>query len=372
MNAPSRFEDADPGIRTEQPRARAVGQSLVEFAVFVPVLLLVLLMAVDFGRVYLGWVNLTNVARIGANFAAQNPDAWQGGGNAAVQTRYRQLMAFDAQEINCTLPTPLPAPTFVDSSYSVGSRVRVDLDCSFGLMTPFLTNIVGDGAGNVSVRSSATFTIRFGSLDIGVIGGSVPGPTPSPTPVPTPSPTPTVAPTATPPGMTPDPATPTPAPPAISFYGESTSTDASGGGPPGSVDENMIVGLPGLTVTFRNTTTGPQGNCTWAFGDSGTATSCGNTVSHTYNARGLYTVTLTVDGFSLARTNYVLVGCKVPAFSGVRLNAALGAWTTEGFSSSNFSSLPGSGNYKIGYQSLAGGLVNPPGGCDGAAVQVGP
>jgi hypothetical protein len=34
--------------------------------------------------------------------------------------------------------------------------------------------------------------------------------------------------------------------------------------------------------------------------------------------------------------------------------------------------LTGSGNYKIGYQSLAGGLVNPLGGCSGATIQVGP
>src|SRR4029079_9282836 len=91
------------------------GQSLVEFAIVIPVLLSVLLMAVDFGRVYLGWVDLTNVARIGANFAASNPDAWQGSGDATVQLRYRQLMARDAQNIDCTLPSPLPEPPFIAS-----------------------------------------------------------------------------------------------------------------------------------------------------------------------------------------------------------------------------------------------------------------
>ena len=32
----------------------------------------------------------------------------------------------------------------------------------------------------------------------------------------------------------------------------------------------------------------------------------------------------------------------------------------------------GSGNYKIGYQSTAGGIVNPTGGCSGASITVGP
>ncbi|MGH2463352.1 MAG: TadE/TadG family type IV pilus assembly protein, partial [Candidatus Limnocylindria bacterium] len=41
------------------------GQGLVEFAIILPFLMLVLLMAVDFGRVFFGWVGLANASRIG-------------------------------------------------------------------------------------------------------------------------------------------------------------------------------------------------------------------------------------------------------------------------------------------------------------------
>ena len=41
-----------------------------------PVLLFLTLIALDFGRVYLGYINLQNMARIAANYAANNPDAW--------------------------------------------------------------------------------------------------------------------------------------------------------------------------------------------------------------------------------------------------------------------------------------------------------
>lgn len=367
--------------RGSSPRAR--GQSLVEFAIVVPVLLLVLLFAVDFGRVYLGWVNLNNVARVGANFAALNPSAWQGSGDAALQARYRELMAKDARGINCTLPGTLPPPTFPDSTdrYAVGKRVRVDLTCSFQLLTPFISNLVGDGAGNIPVSASAVFNIRSGAIGDTTVGGNAPPPTASPSPEPTAAPTPTespaptVEPTATVPGSTPGPtaeATETPRPVIVSFYGMPTTEDASGGGPPGSVDENMIVGIPNLGVTFYNTTTGDQGNCDWTFGDGSVANACSGTVTHTYTTRGLYAVTLSVDGSSLTRTNYVLVTCKVPAFSGVRVNSAPGMWTGAGFTSGNLSEMSGSGNYKIGYQSLAGGLINPPGGCENATVTVGP
>jgi len=359
-------------------RRRSKGQSLAEFALFAPVLLLVLLITIDVGRVYLGWVSLNNVARIGANFAAMNPDAWQSG-NTAIQLRYRQLMAKDTRGINCTLPGTLPDPTFPDAApntYNVGSRVRVDLDCNFRLMTPMLSNLIGDGAGNLPVRSSASFAIRYGTTDAPPVGGGGAA-TPSPSPT-LPIPTPTLPPLPTPTlpiGVTPPPVTPTPAPPVVTFYGTPTSPDSFGGGAPASPPgptENQIVGIPTLGVTFTNTTSGPRNACLWTFGDGGTSTSCNNNVSYSYTTRGTYSVTLVVDFGILTRTDYVLVGCKVPAFSGARKNAASSMWTGAGFAAANLTELPGTGNYMIGYQSLAGGLVNPPGGCSGATIQVGP
>ena len=368
-------------------RRASRGQSLVEFAIFLPVLVTTLLLAVDVGRIYLGWVSLSNIARIGANFAAQNPDAWEGGGEAAVQARYQTLMYKDATNIDCTLESPLPAPIFPDSpAYALGSRVRVSLTCNFALITPFLSNLVGDGAGNISVGTSAIFTIRTGSVDSVTINGVAVTPTPSPTAAPTPTATPTATASATPtpdPAATPTPVGATPTPTAastptmalriVTFYGSSTDDDASGGGPPGSVDEDQIVGIRPLSVLFTDTSVGPpKSACLWNFGDGNQGTSCGDQVSHTYTTRGTYTVTLTIDGTTFSGLNYVLVGCKVPAFAGVHKNAAVTNWTNAGFTGSNMSYLPGSGNYKIGYQSLAGGLVNPIGGCSDATITVGP
>ena len=71
--------------------------------------------------------------------------------------------------------------------------------------------------------------------------------------------------------------------PIISFYGLSTSTDASGGGPPGSVNENQIVGIVTLPINFSNTTTGPARAT--ACGSSATGNieqRCRQHVSHTY------------------------------------------------------------------------------------------
>lgn len=118
-------------------RRRISGQSLVEFALVLPVLMLILLITIDFGRVFLGWVELNNAARIGANFAANHPNAWGTPGNSTDAATYKTLIGNDAAAINCTLPNPVPIPTFPDGSV-LGGRSQVDLTCQFSLITPFL------------------------------------------------------------------------------------------------------------------------------------------------------------------------------------------------------------------------------------------
>jgi hypothetical protein len=363
-------------------RARWRGQSLVEFALLLPVMVILMMIAVDVGRVYFATVSLHNIARIGANYAAQSADAWKGTGNGTMQARYQSLMRRDAGGMDCTLPTNLPAPTFVDSgvnAHSLGSRVRVDLSCRFQLLSPFLYGLVGDSTGGVQVTASTSFAIRSGSVEGVIIGG--PSPSAGSTPSPSPSPEWTIPilpmPTATPSGsLDPDatpPPEPTPTPVLIvNFHGSSTSLDATGGGPPGSDNENQIVGVSPVVVTFTNTTQGLHGSCLWDFGDGTGSTSCGSTVSRTYSTRGTFTVRLIVQDKSFTRDAYVLVGCKVPAFAGVRKDSAGIAWTSAGFNAANLSTQKGKGNYRIGYQSLAGGLVNPPGGCADAKITVGP
>src|SRR5207247_3962239 len=91
-------------VKSSARRRHARGQSLAEFVITLPIMLLLTMIAIDFGRVYLGWINLPNMTRIAANFAANHPTSWTGVGNAADQTLYRNLILNDAKATNCTLP----------------------------------------------------------------------------------------------------------------------------------------------------------------------------------------------------------------------------------------------------------------------------
>ncbi|MDZ4278527.1 MAG: TadE/TadG family type IV pilus assembly protein [Dehalococcoidia bacterium] len=50
-------------------------QSLVEFALLAPVLIILMLGIIDYGRVYFAYISVTNGARTGADYAATGPTA---------------------------------------------------------------------------------------------------------------------------------------------------------------------------------------------------------------------------------------------------------------------------------------------------------
>src|SRR5690242_17923086 len=126
-----------PEVVAKRVRARAGtrGQSLTEFALTLPVTLLIVLFGLDFGRVFLGWISLTNASREAANYAAMNPSAWGATPNATIQAEYARLVTAETTGINCTMPNPIPVPTFPNGS-TLGSPATVSMTCKFHLITP--------------------------------------------------------------------------------------------------------------------------------------------------------------------------------------------------------------------------------------------
>lgn len=206
------------GSTRRDRRRKSRGQSMAEFAMTVPMALLMVLFGLDFGRVFLGWVALNNAAREAANYAAMNPTAWTSPFNFAVQAEYARLVNTEAQGINCVVESPVPDPSF-PSGTSLGAPASVELTCDFELITPFIGLFTGNP---IPVSASSAFPVRAGLIEGVPIETIVPTPTPAPTgtpaPTETPGPTPTVDPSASvgpssAPTPTPSPtATPAPTP----------------------------------------------------------------------------------------------------------------------------------------------------------------
>jgi len=164
------------------------GQALVEFALILPILALLLLFAIDFGRVFFGWVALNNATRIAANEAALNPDAWVAPVNAGDQARYRQQVVNDLQAINCAPlgggtwdATDIPDPVFQDhvgtiDPHEIGDHATVDLTCAFTFLTPLVGNIMGNPM-TISARSE--FAVRGGVISGIPVATAIPDPSAS-------------------------------------------------------------------------------------------------------------------------------------------------------------------------------------------------
>jgi len=152
---------------------------MVELAIILPVLVLLLLVALDLGRVFFGWVGLANATRIGASYAASHPAAWGAPGSAVERAHYEAQILADANALNCTLPA-IPAPAFPQGT-DLGDPASVTLSCQFALLTPFVADILG---GTITIRAESVFPIRAG------IAGTVPVGTAPPTPAGSPSPSP--------------------------------------------------------------------------------------------------------------------------------------------------------------------------------------
>lgn len=149
----------------DRPTSR--GQSMVEFALILPLLAMLLVLTIDVGRVFFGWVAVTNATRIGANEAARNPGPWADGGT---DQRYYDRISADLEAINCDADTnndgvidgsDLPAPTFtnrVDTAdpHEFGDHVEVALTCDFSLITPLANALLG---GGITVGAEATFSV---------------------------------------------------------------------------------------------------------------------------------------------------------------------------------------------------------------------
>jgi Flp pilus assembly protein TadG len=160
-------------LRPLQPRrpstsARRRGQAMVEFALILPVMMLILLIVADFGRLFSAYISDVNAAREGAGYAAANAadstystiafnqgivDAATGQSNAQGQS------GGDALNVSSKCFSPSAPSTPIDchvaSNYAggIGNQVTVTVEQPFSFLTPLIGSLFG---GSLTLTTSAT------------------------------------------------------------------------------------------------------------------------------------------------------------------------------------------------------------------------
>lgn len=242
-------------VAAHRPASR--GQALVELALVVPIMLVLVLAALDLGRVYYARITVENAAREGALQAAIDP------------TDGTKVKAAATRETNGSLVTVAPS----DVSYTCipgytkayGTECTVNVLGRFTLLTPLMAAFTG--GTNITFTSTANADVIY-----------LPPAPATPTPTATPTATPTGTPISTP--------TPTPTPacsaPTVSFSWSQQNKNKP--------------------VVFTSSSTPTSGACAitywrWEFGDGTTSAGDTPSTSKDYGSanQGMtFNVTLTV------------------------------------------------------------------------------
>jgi Flp pilus assembly protein TadG len=108
---------------------RARGQSLIEFALTLPILILILLGILDLGRAFSAHIVITNAARNGAYYGSMHANE-----TSAIIQRV-------VTEANGSGTTITAADVSVSTTGVVGSPMRVTVTHDFVLLTAFLPGL---------------------------------------------------------------------------------------------------------------------------------------------------------------------------------------------------------------------------------------
>lgn len=152
--------DVPPEPGAERRRKRSRGQSLVEFAVVLPVFLLILCGILDFGFALYSRMSVINAAREGARAASVAPDHTTIDSTAiaravaAAQSSGLTITNSDVS-VTCVATAPPPAPSSCDFNTQAGAlagdSLRVTIDYSYKSFFPFLFGQSFDLASSVQM-----------------------------------------------------------------------------------------------------------------------------------------------------------------------------------------------------------------------------
>ena len=129
------------------------GAALVEFALVLPILLLLLLGMLDFGKAFNYWIDQTHLAHEGARWAVVNKNPGPG---PTLQDSMR-LKANTTELLNggtASVPNPVQVCIgFPSGSSNVGDPVQVTVSVDYNWI-PFIGNAIGMGTSTLSASST--------------------------------------------------------------------------------------------------------------------------------------------------------------------------------------------------------------------------
>jgi Flp pilus assembly protein TadG len=136
------------------------GQSLIEFAITLPILVLLLLGTIDFGMAIFSYSMLRDAAQEGAFYGSFNPE-----NTAEIENRARNISPraedeifsspvrlTDAEEIGVNVQ--VLGAACQGATNGVANSIRVDVTYKYPILMPIIGQLIG--SGKIPLRGSAT------------------------------------------------------------------------------------------------------------------------------------------------------------------------------------------------------------------------
>jgi Flp pilus assembly protein TadG len=133
------------------------GQSLTEFALLLPVLIIVVMGVVEVAHIYQAYVTITNAAREGARYGIANPTDIAGIKSHAVQEGSAEIPLSTANVSDPTCASPDGSTPKACSVTLAGDRITVTVTYTYHFITTYLF-----GIGSMNISNTATMAITNG------------------------------------------------------------------------------------------------------------------------------------------------------------------------------------------------------------------
>src|ERR1700674_2845289 len=164
---PEKAQPPTPRLRRGPPRKRGGGQALVEFAVTLPILVLLVAGVLELGRGDTIAVATSNAAREGARYVAGKTSTTNGPGLANMCSLVKADLAATTTNVIC--PTQVNhAPPFVagtDYTAPVAGQAVVAIYCGAGSnCTGSVTTLAG---------TEVDASVYYGVSDLNLLGGGI-------------------------------------------------------------------------------------------------------------------------------------------------------------------------------------------------------
>ncbi|HEY7130946.1 MAG TPA: PKD domain-containing protein [Candidatus Limnocylindrales bacterium] len=152
---------------------------MAEFAIILPVLLLMLALAIDFGRLFFTYVQVNNAAREGANQGATAPTNHVAIVGAVAREKSSQLQRGESTVVVTETCANAAGGTILCSAASggtgAGNTITVNVRAPFNFLTPFIGSVLGN---TINLNASATATVlAYAAGSGGAAPSTCPGPT---------------------------------------------------------------------------------------------------------------------------------------------------------------------------------------------------